>query len=70
MLKIFIVRLGLKVLKFELAKEAIIIFVKSIKKSIVWYVHFITKSIIRTVIHLPNFTIVFLTSFNCISINY
>ena len=35
-----------KVLKFEFAIEVIVIFVKSIKKGIKWYVHFIGKSII------------------------
>ena len=35
---------GQKVLKFEFAIEAIIIFIKSIKKGIRWYVHFIGKS--------------------------
>jgi len=39
------VRLGQKVLKFEFAVEAIIIFIKNIK-GINWYVHFISKSII------------------------
>ena len=32
--------------KFEYAVEAIIIFVKNIKKGIKWYVHFIGKSVI------------------------
>jgi len=41
------------VLKFQFAIEAIIIFVKSIKKGIEWYVHFIGKSIIWIVIYLP-----------------
>jgi len=35
-----------KKLKFEFVIEAIIIFVKNIKKGIEWYVHFIGKSII------------------------
>ena len=50
--KLFIVRLSQKVLKLEFAIEAIIIFVKSIKRGIKWYFHFIGKSIIWTVIHL------------------
>ena len=40
--KLSIVRLGKKVLKFEFVIEAIIIFVKNIKKGIKWYVHFIS----------------------------
>ena len=39
-------RLRQKVLKFEFAIEAIILFVKSIKKGIERYIHFISKSII------------------------
>ena len=48
-------RLGQKVLKFKFVIEVIIIFIKSIKKGIKWYVHFIGKSIIWTVVHLPKF---------------
>ena len=35
-----------KVLKFEFAVEAIINFVKNMKKDIEWHVHFIGKSVI------------------------
>ena len=35
-----------KLLKFEFAVEAMIIFVKNIKKGIKWYVHFVGKAII------------------------
>ena len=38
-------RLGQKILKFEFATEVIIEFVKSIKKGIEYYFHFIGKSI-------------------------
>ena len=40
-------------IKSRLKAEAIIIFVKSIKKGIEWYVHFIRKPVIRFAIILP-----------------
>ena len=40
-------------LKSEFPVEAIIIFVKSIKKRIQWYIHFIQKSVILFAINLP-----------------
>ena len=43
-----------KVPELEFKVEAIIIFVKSIKKDIKWYVYFIGKSVIWTAITLPN----------------
>ena len=52
--RLFIVRLGQKGFKFELAIDAIIIFCKEHKKCIKWYVHFIGKSIIQTVKYLPS----------------
>ena len=36
--------LGKKVLIFEFAIEAIVIFVKNLQKGIKWYIHFICKS--------------------------
>ena len=45
------VNLGQKVIKFELTIEAIIVFIKSIKKGIKWYVHLIDKSIIHSYIY-------------------
>jgi len=41
------------VLKFEFTVETIIIFVKSVKKDIERYVHFIGNSMTYTVINLP-----------------
>ena len=39
--------------KSEFPVEAIIIFVKSIKKGIEWYIHFIGKPVILFAINLP-----------------
>ena len=44
-----------KVLKFEFAVEEIIMFIKNIKKTFEWYVHFIGKSVIWTIIIFFNF---------------
>ena len=42
-------------LKYEFKVEAIIMFVKSIKKGIKWYIHFIQKPVILFAINLPFF---------------
>ena len=44
-------------LKPEFLVELIIIFVKSIKKGIEWYIHFIQKPVILFAINLANFTL-------------
>ena len=56
-----------KVLKCELTVEAIIIFVKSLKKGIECYGHFISKSVILTVIIFCKIVIKELTK--CLNLN-